>query len=349
MLIGGLRRGGRCMNIALLGGSGVGKTNYICTLFREIRNLSNRYRTNISYQDPDGTVEKYRTINDKLDASYNGGVAPYFCNGTSNSSMLDFNICITNEEEQQCIRFLSYDYAGEHTDDIMREENVKDVLSYCDILFCFLDSIILERAFYNKNRCEIVSSNLPVYVQKLNEISCKKKLDEKLHVSLILTKIDAVKKISEENLIDYVRQIWNSELQSQNCQNVHLLGVYASTIVGNDAVEYTNYQFQIKENIILNPKNILTPLFDSCTKYVHYCQTRQIDFEKISHKVMTKIKEAAKVLHQALKMLNIPVPEKEFLNSCMTTHLGYKIAKKWQFYIEFFEDKKVSNIIRLGL
>ena len=78
MLIGGLRRGGRCMNIALLGGSGVGKTNYICTLFREIRNLSNRYRTNISYQDPDGTVEKYRTINDKLDASYNGGVAPYF-------------------------------------------------------------------------------------------------------------------------------------------------------------------------------------------------------------------------------------------------------------------------------
>lgn len=335
------------MNIALLGGSGVGKTNYLCTLFREIRKLNSKYGIHINYLDPDGSVENFRISHDYLDTSYSGHKAPEFCKATTTSTMLNFDICFKSGEENKKMHILSYDYEGEYTNNILQEKNVKDVLSYCDILFCFLDSTILERAYNSKTRYDIVMSNLPTYVMKLNQINIRRKMDKKLHVSLILTKIDAVT-ISETELIDYVCREWNNELRNQNCDAVNFCGVYASTIAGSEAIEFRDAKFKIKENAILKPRNILAPLFDSCNNYVYYCKENQFEFETIPHKVLTALKAAARIVPQILRELKIPIPQKEFLSSCMTTHLGYKIAKKCQFYIDFFESLEVSTIIRRG-
>lgn len=360
----------------MLGERQVGKTNYLVTLHQQLRLLD----LGFTYSDDD-TIQNYLRKYDRLWYPGMNNNTREFCMSTSENSLLHYSIRYNNKTKYP-LNIYSFDYVGETTkklaDSTKREiehyykenndENIYKILSASDIIFIFLDSKVLENYCNHNHKYDptimrqcIQCISLDNHIRILKNIK-KARIDEALHVSLILTKIDDVN-CDENTLKEYVRNLWNDEISYNGCQSsILLLGIYASTVIGKNNYIYENgekkkifYQaedgkYKIHKNAKLRPQNILTPLFDSIIKYADYCSENNIELEK-----KAKIKTVKTFGKEYIQNIATIVGKKfgftkEIMDLGWLTYSGFHMLKKRKILEEIYSiQRAIEQIKKQGL
>lgn len=365
------------MNIVMLGNSRSGKTNYIVSLFKLLEMCDARY--NILLSDTDDCIRQF--IN-KYNQLYPDNLAvngkrkeAKFCPSSDRTSFFNFSIARNHES---ILEVNSFDYPGGVTDELsnpkkFQKDNQDDlrvdakgivnILSCSDIAFVFLDSTILNNNRNDAKKC-IKDLGLDSIIQSLLEAVNKKvRVDGRIDVSLILTKIDLIEEKNIVSLKDYAKELFCEAINNQsiftydkndgNC--LRLLGIFEVTVVGKNKTYQDSYGEEcIKQDVVLEPENVLSSFFISILKYTKYCEKYLEHSKGSSDKSnFSKACDYCSYLFNCFSLKASSLAEKSlhFASSCWMTVLTFIKKRKIQKFIRAINlsENLIEQIIKRKL
>ncbi|WYL98163.1 MAG: hypothetical protein HEQ19_00090 [Gloeotrichia echinulata CP02] len=178
------------IKIAMLGGSGAGKTIYLATLFESLRELQSQHKFFIDTENK--TANKLHNIYLQLSS---GNVT-----GTRTSDKYQFTLCVNNENKYRICTFEYMDYRGDDIsawqENINDKENekIEEFVNNSNFVFGLLDGVKLLKYMREPKSPE---SRKWVQEDLFSIINTMDNRDIKVPVHFVITKWDSIKDLNE--------------------------------------------------------------------------------------------------------------------------------------------------------